>query len=108
MAAIARTDETSVDDPPPTNHKDDHVWYGRWHGSYSSYSWGAAYHLANHLNLVGSYWIKYWSNASRGDILFAHLGGSSFTGIDHAGVTTKMSNGMPFFSQHTPTSAITR
>jgi Putative amidase domain/Fibronectin type III domain len=88
---------------PPIDHTDDDYWYrATFDGiTVATYSWAAAYHLADHLNLNGSYYRAYWNYATPGDIIFANWSSNSFTGISHTGVITKMSNGLPFITQHT-------
>jgi Putative amidase domain/Fibronectin type III domain len=88
----------------PINHEDDHYWYrSSWAGvTIGSYSWAGAYHLADHLNLNGSYYRAYTSFSTPGDIIFADWYGDSFTGISHSGVITAMSNGIPLITQHSP------
>ena len=90
--------------PNPGSTSNDHYWYFltakyiRWW----SHSWSVAKDLAVHLNLIGSYWLKYWSRAKPGDIIFANWSGSKFSGISHVGIITKMSHGVPLITQHSP------
>lgn len=83
---------------------DDHYWYyftvryGRWY----SHSWTVAHDLAVHLNLIHSYWIRYWNNAQPGDVIFANWSGPNFAGISHVGIITRMVNGVPQITQHSP------
>ena len=87
---------------PPTN---DQYWYlafGPRGGFWYTHSWSVAHDLAVHLELIHSYWIRYWRDASPGDVIFADWSGSSFAGISHVGVITEMRNGQPLITQHTP------
>jgi Putative amidase domain len=97
----------------PFNRKDDHYWYNTAFflpGFYvHTYSWGSAPHLADHLWLRGNTWLKYYSSAKPGDLIFANWSGGVFINlrngakdtITHVGVITKMSNGVPLITQHT-------
>ena len=91
-------------DPNGGSTSNDHYWYFltakyiRWW----SHSWSVAKDLAVHLNLIGSYWLKYWNNAKPGDIIFANWSGNKFSGISHVGIITKMSHGVPLITQHSP------
>jgi hypothetical protein len=58
-----------------------------------SLSWSVAHDLAVHQELIHSYWISYWGDASPGDLIFADWSGSSFAAISHAGIITGMRNG---------------
>ena len=82
---------------------DDHYWYninsGRF-GVWFSHSWSVARDLAVHMNLIGSRWIKSTRNARPGDVIFADWDHPTFSGITHAGLITKMQNGMPVITQH--------
>ncbi len=91
--------------PAPIDYlaDDQYWWYSRvdrpapvW-----TYSWSVAYHLAVHNNLIGSYWVLYWNNGHKGDIIFADWSSNKFSGISHAGMITKMSNGTPLITEHT-------
>jgi Putative amidase domain len=81
----------------PTN---DRYWFFRA-GGYS-HSWSVAHDLAVHLELIHSYWIRYWRDARPGDVIFAEWSGSSFPGISHVGIVTGMRDGQPLITQHTP------
>ncbi len=87
----------------PENYRDDHYWYrSTWYGvTVATYSWAGAYHFADHLVLRGNYKRMYWSYSTPGDVIFANWSGSSFKGISHTGIITKMSNGWPMITQHT-------
>lgn len=67
-----------------------------------SLSWSVAHDLAVHQGLIHSYWIRYWRDASPGDLIFADWSGSSFAGISHVGIITGMRNGQPLITQHSP------
>ena len=84
----------------PLDHKDDHRWAKNWVAA--TYSWGGAYHLADHLWLNGSYYRKYLSSAQTGEVIFADWNGSSFNRISHAGIIWRVaSNGFLMVLQHT-------
>jgi cell wall-associated NlpC family hydrolase len=91
-------------DPNPGSTSNDHYWYFltakyiRWW----SHSWSVAHDLAVHQLDIKSRWIKYWQNAQPGDIIFADWSGSKFSGISHVGIITKMVNGEPYITQHSP------
>jgi hypothetical protein len=82
---------------PPTN---DYFWYYTRIFNVWTFSWSVAHDLAVHNNLIGSYWVQYWNNAHKGDIIFGNFRGNTFSGITHAGMITKMSNGTPLITQH--------
>jgi hypothetical protein len=71
-------------------------------GTRYSLSWTVAHDLAVHQEVIHSYWIRYWREASPGDLIFADWSGSSFAGISHVGVITGMRNGQPLITQHSP------
>jgi hypothetical protein len=87
-----------------TNPSDDHYWYFLQYryGHYYSHSWSVAEDLAIHLLWRGSYFLKYWNNASPGDVIFANWNGTNFSGISHVGLVTGMKNGAPLITQHSP------
>ena len=87
-----------------TNPSDDHYWYFLQYryGHYYSHSWSVAEDLAVHLLWRGSYFLKYWNNASPGDVIFANWNGTNFSGISHVGLVTGMKNGAPLITQHSP------
>jgi hypothetical protein len=87
-----------------TNPSDDHYWYFLQYryGHYNSHSWSVAEDLAIHLLWRGSYFLKYWNNASPGDVIFANWNGTNFSGISHVGLVTGMKNGAPLITQHSP------
>jgi Putative amidase domain len=67
-----------------------------------SLSWSVAQDLAVHLNLIHSYWIRYWRDAVPGDVIFADWAGSTFAQISHVGIITGMRKGQPLITQHSP------
>jgi hypothetical protein len=95
----------------PFNYWDDHYWYRSsfylnppwpFTTTVATDSWAGSFHLARHLWWNGSHWLQYWNQARPGDIAFANWSNYNFYGIDHAGVITKVSNGMPYVTQHSP------
>jgi len=108
----------------PIGYQNDQYWYRILAGPFytqASYSWAAANHLAHHLQLNGSQWLvdaasslpcqnetgwtddPGWADVQPGDVAFADFHhGSSFSGIDHAGVVTSIVNGEPYITQHGP------
>lgn len=89
---------------PATKTHDDHYWFQEHMAAgnaWSTYSWGGAYHHANFEHLEGGVYASYLSQAVPGDLIFANWSGSSFSGIGHTAVITKVSNGVIFVTQHT-------
>lgn len=88
----------------PVSSTDDHYWWFFFFrfGIRYSLSWAVAHDLAVHLNLIHSYWIRYWRDARPGDVIFADWKRSSFAGISHVGIITGMRNGQPLITQHSP------
>jgi hypothetical protein len=66
------------------HHTNDHYWAHDWSGS--TYSWGGAPHLAQYLANYGSDWVRYYSQANYGNIVFANWRGGPFNRISHTGV----------------------
>jgi hypothetical protein len=87
---------------PPTNDRYWYLAYAPRGGFWYTHSWSVAHDLAVHLELVHSYWIRYWRDTSPGDVIFADWSGSSFAGISHVGIITGMRDGQPLITQHTP------
>ena len=87
-----------------TNPSDNHYWYFLQYryGYYYSHSWSVAEDLAIHLLWRGSSFLRYWSDAVPGDVIFANWNGSNFSGISHVGLVTGMKNGAPLITQHSP------
>lgn len=84
----------------PFDHKNDHYWAKNWLAG--TYSWGGAYHLADHLFLNGSYFRHYISSGQTGEAIFANWSGGGFNGISHAAVLWRVaSNGFLMVIQHT-------
>jgi Fibronectin type III domain len=83
----------------PVDHTSDRLWAKDWMAA--TYSWGGAFHLADHLWLNGSYYRRYLANGQTGEIIFANWYGSSFNGIDHTAVLYRRSNGSLMVIQHT-------
>ncbi|GAA4630651.1 hypothetical protein GCM10023196_056820 [Actinoallomurus vinaceus] len=79
------------------HHTNDHYWAHNSFGATSS--WGGAKHLANYLNLSGSFWMTSYGQAGIGNIIFANWSGGSFGGISHTGVIVAISRGI-FIAQH--------
>jgi hypothetical protein len=88
---------------PASKTHDDHYWF-QMHmaagNAWSTYSWGGAYHHANFEYLEGGQYASYLSQAVPGDLIFANWSGSSFSGIGHVAVITKVSKGVIFVTQH--------
>jgi cell wall-associated NlpC family hydrolase len=87
-----------------TNSTNDHYWYyfTYKYGRHYSHSWSVAHDLAVHLVDMKSKRILNPKDAQPGDVIFANWSGSNFSGISHVGIITKMSNGVPLITQHTP------
>jgi hypothetical protein len=79
--------------------RSDHNWYKNWY--HPSYTWGGSYHLADFFWVENSArWLPYWNDGQPGDVIFFNFTGSSFSGIGHAAMITKNSNGNLFITQH--------
>jgi cell wall-associated NlpC family hydrolase len=87
-----------------TNSRNDRYWYyfTYKYGRHYSFSWSVAHDLAVHLVDMKSKLIANPKGAQPGDVIFANWDGSNFSGISHVGIITKMSNGVPLITQHTP------
>ena len=90
-----------------TNSTNDHYWYYftvRF-GRHYSHSWSVAHDLYVHLVDMHAQRILNPRNAQPGDVIFANWKGTSSGGISHVGLITKMSNGVPLITQHSPSQA---
>jgi len=99
---------------PWWNHiSDDRYWWflkGPEPGSNPlswSHSWAVAADLAYHFwAYQDTYFLHHMYNADRGDIIFADLNpdhdNDAFYDINHTGVISSMSNGIPLIAQHSP------
>jgi RHS repeat-associated protein len=88
---------------PVNARADDYYWYnGSWWGvAVHSYSWGGAFNLADHERQHGAQFLRYSTDAKRGDIVSANTKGSAWGSIDHTGViTATVSNGNFQITQH--------
>lgn len=87
-----------------TNSTNDHYWYYftvRF-GRHYSHSWSVAHDLYVHLLDVRAQRVLNPASAQPGDVIFANWKGTSASGISHVGLITKMSNGVPLITQHSP------
>jgi Putative amidase domain len=82
----------------------DHYWYyfTYRYGRHYSHSWSVAHDLAVHFVDKKAQRILNPKNAAAGDVIFANWNGTNFSGISHVGIITKMSNGVPQITQHSP------
>jgi cell wall-associated NlpC family hydrolase len=87
-----------------TDSTNDHYWYYFTvkFGRHYSHSWTVAHDLYVHLVDVKAQRITSPKNAQPGDVIFANWKGTSSSGISHMGIITKMSNGVPLITQHSP------
>jgi cell wall-associated NlpC family hydrolase len=87
-----------------TDSTNDHYWYYFTvkFGRHYSHSWSVAHDLYVHLVDVKAQRITNPKNAQPGDVIFANWKGTSSSGISHMGIITKMSNGVPLITQHSP------
>ena len=87
-----------------TDSTNDHYWYyfTEKFGRHYSHSWSVAHDLYVHLVDVKAQRITNPKNAQPGDVIFANWKGTSSAGISHVGIITKMSNGVPLITQHSP------
>jgi cell wall-associated NlpC family hydrolase len=87
-----------------TNSTNDHYWYYFTvkFGRHYSHSWSVAHDLYVHLVDMHAQRILNPRNAQPGDVIFANWKGTSSNGISHVGIITKMSNGIPLITQHSP------
>jgi cell wall-associated NlpC family hydrolase len=87
-----------------TNSTNDHYWYYFTYkfGRHYSHSWSVAHDLYLHLVDTHAQRILNPKNAQPGDVIFANWKGTSSSGISHVGIITKMSNGVPLITQHSP------
>jgi RHS repeat-associated protein len=82
---------------------DNYWWYDKANlRAPYSHSWSVSNELAKHLWLRHSYFIRYWKNATKGDVIFINWQGNNFSGIGHVGVVTGMWHEKPLITQHTP------
>jgi cell wall-associated NlpC family hydrolase len=87
-----------------SNSTNDHYWYyfTYRYGRHYSHSWSVAHDLAVHFVDRKAQRILSPKNAQAGDVIFANWNGTNFSGISHVGIITKMSNGVPQITQHSP------
>lgn len=90
---------------------DDRYWWFfkglyKWSDPLSwSHSWAVAHDLAIHFwAYQDTYWVRHTSNAHKGDVIFANLNPDydNFYDINHTGIISAMSNGIPLIAQHSP------
>lgn len=86
--------------PGDTGPGDAHWFYVRnfeW-----SASWPLAFNLADHHYFyIGSYFLPYWNSGVHvGDVIWANFSGGAFSAIDHTGIVSAVSNGIPLIAQH--------
>jgi hypothetical protein len=97
---------------PWWNHiTDDHYWWflkGPEPGDNPlswSHSWAVAKDLALHFVYQNTYWLRHASHGHKGDAIFANWkpdsNGNHFFDINHVGMISEMSNGVPLIAQHT-------
>jgi hypothetical protein len=81
---------------------DDHFWFT--YAVRTSYSWGGAFNLSDHLWLIGSQYRRYLRDGQTGEVIFANWNNSNWTKIDHVAVLWRVaSNGFLMVLQHSPT-----
>lgn len=73
---------------------DDRYWYRRKFSAvfYDRYmyskTWSVAVENARYLTIQNSWFKSSWTDAQKGDVIYANWTGSNFSGISHAGVIT--------------------
>jgi Putative amidase domain len=87
-----------------TGRINDHHWYyfTEEFGRPYSHSWNVAPDLYVRLADTKAQRITNPKNAQPGDVIFAHWKGTSSAGISHVGIITRMSDGIPLITQHSP------